>query len=691
MSFGTLLMSILTVTWVVILVLIGVNMLIIVHEFGHFIVARMCGVRCDKFYIWFDIYGWRFFRFKWGDTEYGLGVLPLGGYVKMFGQEDNPGAIRAEMERAKLATVQDQARNLPSQEQLAQMEKSLYAKDSYLSKSVPQRMAIIVAGVVMNVIFAFICGIGAFLFGMDVMPPIVGITAPGSAAWKAGLQPGDKILAIDGRPMRLFEDITPAVIGSTAENVRLEVERSGISEPLVLYVAPKMEKHDLFAKLGLIPMNSLKLDKDEPVSKSIFPLDDKKILQGGETLIAVNGEKVADYVDLWKMESRLMDQPLKYTFERKGNDGKDGTAATIDLDIPAKQAHTLGFTFAMGPITALRPEAEKAGLVLGDLIQTIEGEPADPLSLARKVFQWAKQGKEQLSLAVKRGDETKTVNVPIVLDTVEKQLISEMMLGSSILGIAYEATSKIGFSETLPVGGMVTGLTVPDSAPKEIRQGNDSFGVPVEGGFRYTNEDRAIGFPLIVSRIIRLLPLGTSVTLHVKENDKIHDFPLIVAVNPEIFEVDRGLNFSPMKFRYRANSFGEAVQLGGQKTIQSLLAVYHFIRSMTYGQATGTSRVSAKGMGGPILIVRAAYLFASSGMGPYLIFLCLLGANLAVLNILPLPILDGGHLVFLTYEAIFRKPPNENVQIILSYIVLFLLLALMIWVSALDLGFIKRI
>ncbi|MBO7679019.1 MAG: site-2 protease family protein, partial [Thermoguttaceae bacterium] len=63
-----------------------------------------------------------------------------------------------------------------------------------------------------------------------------------------------------------------------------------------------------------------------------------------------------------------------------------------------------------------------------------------------------------------------------------------------------------------------------------------------------------------------------------------------------------------------------------------------------------------------------------------------ISANLAVVNILPIPVLDGGHLVFLLYEAIFRKPANENVQVILSYIGLFLLLALMAWVILLDIA-----
>ncbi len=94
------------IAWAVLLVILGLNALIIVHEFGHFIVARWCGVRCDKFYIWFDLFGYRLCRFRWGDTEYGIGWAPLGGYVKMFGQEDNPGEARAEIERAKLAATQ---------------------------------------------------------------------------------------------------------------------------------------------------------------------------------------------------------------------------------------------------------------------------------------------------------------------------------------------------------------------------------------------------------------------------------------------------------------------------------------------------------------------------------------------------------------------------------------------------------
>ncbi len=73
-------------------VAIGVGFVIFVHELGHFLVAKACGVKCEKFMIGFDIAGVRLFSFRWGETLYGLGILPLGGYVKMLGQEDNPAA-----------------------------------------------------------------------------------------------------------------------------------------------------------------------------------------------------------------------------------------------------------------------------------------------------------------------------------------------------------------------------------------------------------------------------------------------------------------------------------------------------------------------------------------------------------------------------------------------------------------------
>jgi regulator of sigma E protease len=93
------------IDWSLILVIfevgVALGMVIFVHELGHFVVAKLCGVKCEKFYLGFDIYGLKLLKFKRGETEYGIGILPLGGYVKMLGQEDNPAKLREEIERAR--------------------------------------------------------------------------------------------------------------------------------------------------------------------------------------------------------------------------------------------------------------------------------------------------------------------------------------------------------------------------------------------------------------------------------------------------------------------------------------------------------------------------------------------------------------------------------------------------------------
>ena len=89
-------------SWSVILqVAGGLGFVIFVHELGHFLVAKACGVKCEKFFLGFDIGGLKLLSVQWGETEYGIGALPLGGYVKMLGQDDNPAAAAQEAKRAK--------------------------------------------------------------------------------------------------------------------------------------------------------------------------------------------------------------------------------------------------------------------------------------------------------------------------------------------------------------------------------------------------------------------------------------------------------------------------------------------------------------------------------------------------------------------------------------------------------------
>ncbi len=82
-------------------VVVALGLVIFVHELGHFTVAKLCGVKCEKFYLGFDVNGMKLWHRQWGETEYGIGIVPLGGYVKMLGQDDNPVRAAEERERAR--------------------------------------------------------------------------------------------------------------------------------------------------------------------------------------------------------------------------------------------------------------------------------------------------------------------------------------------------------------------------------------------------------------------------------------------------------------------------------------------------------------------------------------------------------------------------------------------------------------
>ena len=181
-----------------------ISVIVFIHEFGHFLVARMCGVKIDEFSIGFgrELIG---FTDKNG-TRWKICPIPFGGYVKMFG--DKNGA------------------SIPDDELLAQMSVE-EKKISFLGKTVWQRMAIVVAGPVAN--FLLTIFIFTFLFrinGLNTVLPIVDVIAENSAAAESGLKKGDRILTIDGEEIFSFDDVREVVTRSSGKELGLRVLRS---------------------------------------------------------------------------------------------------------------------------------------------------------------------------------------------------------------------------------------------------------------------------------------------------------------------------------------------------------------------------------------------------------------------------------------------------------------------------------
>lgn len=198
--------------------LVILTVLVFVHEFGHYWVARRNGVRIETFSIGFgpELFGW----WDKAGTRWKFSVLPLGGYVKMFGDSDG----------SSLLPVGGIA-------QLTQSERD----GSFHFKSLGQRAAIVAAGPAANFIFAIVVLALLFMtYGQPFTPAEVGQVNPGSAAAKAGIEPGDVIRQIGNQRIRRFEDVQQIIRMNPGVRLPIAVERHG--QPVTIEVTPTRTK-----------------------------------------------------------------------------------------------------------------------------------------------------------------------------------------------------------------------------------------------------------------------------------------------------------------------------------------------------------------------------------------------------------------------------------------------------------------
>ena len=195
---------------------VGLGLLIVFHEFGHFLLAKLSGVGVLTFSVGF---GPKLWVKKKGETEYALSAFPLGGYVKMVGEDPEEEVKAADLER------------------------------SFAHKSLLKRTAIVAAGPGFNLLLAVFLLMLVFLFyGVPVLSNLVGAVEPESPAAQAGIQKGDRIVAVDGRAVNAWEDLSGAIKQSAGEPLALRVQRSG--QEVTMTVQPrKKEVKNIFGEL----------------------------------------------------------------------------------------------------------------------------------------------------------------------------------------------------------------------------------------------------------------------------------------------------------------------------------------------------------------------------------------------------------------------------------------------------------
>jgi regulator of sigma E protease len=351
----------------------------------------------------------------------------------------------------------------------------------------------------------------------------------------------------------------------------------------------------------------------------------------------------------------------------------------------------LGLKMKMGKISAVQPGSPAMiyGLKPGDAMHAIQGEVIDdPIALPEKLRRLASGAIDiEYARQLEKGGEIKETATEVQLrePTTRGTSVAGLPMAVPALGLAYNVQNFVGgvipgssaaqYADEL-IGNEIVKITIPaakgGAAP--TRKVEIEFGQDAE-------KQQRNNWPFFMDRL-GYLPAGTPVNVWYlpKGSDEPKKLELALSESDEEFLPYRGLVFATQKDIKKADSLGEAIGLAAAKTRKSLLLVFSFLDKLRRRE------LSPSMLGGPITIAQAAGHYAFEGFGPFLIFLTMLSANLAVLNFLPIPVLDGGHMVFLIYEGIFRRPVSDKVVIIMHWIGLLLILTLMVYVVGLDIS-----
>lgn len=277
---------------------------VVLHEFGHFIVAKLFKIRVETFSVGF---GPRLFGKKWGTTDYRLSLVPLGGYVKLGGDESN-------------APIEGEgASDIPLAEQFNLRPRW-------------QKFLVAIAGPVMNILTALTLPfIAALVQGVPVMPaPIVMSVAKGGAGETAGIKPNDRIVTFDGVENPTWERVRNDAAIATGQSIPIVVERSG--ERIPLTITPRQIKDDGGHVLG-----SLDFEPDSGASPVIIGSVESGTpaaeagLQSGDRIISLNDELARNREQVMQYIGDHKAEPLKIVVERANGEKKELTATSRQL------------------------------------------------------------------------------------------------------------------------------------------------------------------------------------------------------------------------------------------------------------------------------------------------------------------------------------------------------------------------
>lgn len=587
----------------VVLVIIGIGLLIFIHELGHFLVAKKIGVRVYAFSLGF---GPAIISRQIGETDYRISLIPLGGYVKLAGEQREESNTGEEWE--------------------------------FMSKKPWQRAAVLVAGVACNTLLAFVAFIIAFRVGVPFVTPEIGRTMPGWPAWEAGIRPGDKIVKINNVSDPDFEDVFISVaLSGSPEGINMEIERD--NKTFDVNVVPRYDSTVGIQRIGIAPATTLEVHKIFAIKNSDTPVQ-RSGLRVNDKVLEINGKKIITENDFREIELTNPGKELNITVLRD------------DRKIDVKVTPSVVTRWMIG------------------------------LSCATTKFEGVKRNSLAYSLGLQKGDEIVKVNsqdvhgftelINTIKDSANGIVTLQVSRGN---GTKYMKLTKYGketvkeFSEGIfPHYGLIVDSTVEDFPAKEIG---------IQPGDTITSIDGEN-----VTEWNQLLTLvtasqGKEFEISWIHNSETYTKTIIPKKNEKNAQGSMGIKFKEKKI-IRKYGLAKSCVVGTHKTVVNIKRIYMTIQGFV------SKKLSTKALGGPVLIAQASYESAKSGIGKLMYFMAIISINLAVINILPIPVLDGGHLLFLGIEKIKGSPISEKTMAIANYIGFALIISLMIYATKND-------
>lgn len=643
----------------------GFGFVVFFHELGHFLAAKWVGIKVEQFAVGFGhaVASWRKgmgFTLgssggkleelqrqgadlsRYGETEYRLNWIPLGGYVKMLGQDDmNPNA------------QSDDPR-------------------SYNRKSIAARMLVVSAGVIMNVILAALLFMGLFLGGFHVNPPIIGALQTNSPAQIAGLQVGDRIVELGGHSQYDFKNLYLwTALAPADQDIPVRVIRDG--RELSLAIRPQKDPHTSFLALGVGPVAELR-GPDPRLFKLGEKLDASTEILPGDVVTAVNGAavdatKVEAYVVFDAAVQKSAGKPVLLTVK-----DKDGRQREVKAPVSFfTDGRSTFFGDVPFNIAGLQPRprvenvlpdapAEKV-LRRGDVITAlfVNGDRYGNPTVS-----------EFISLVAKAGERKARVEFEVEREG-QRQKLDEGVIptyrtgpGKRGVGIQPSIESSKPIVADVLEGSPASRARIPRGAL--ITQVN---GADVANWFDVFEKARAGGETLAISFVPEGSSSAQQATVELAKPERQNLENIRYTSNLWLREHH--------EVRKTANPL-LAAAWGVTETRDLLLQFYVTLQRLLQGS------VSASNFMGPIGIVHTGSIIATRGWDWLVWFLAMISANLAVVNFLPIPIVDGGLFTFLIIEKIVGKPLSPRMQTVAQLVGLAIILSVFLLVTYQDIA-----